>query len=234
MQSKDMEKVPRRVSDLVDLKARGFDVTVEPSFEILPVDFAHKAHQFQAYIFLCRYSGTVEDRDFSFRKCYARGCPHNLCPHVAQAVMIANRYLLRDFRRMKEAGIAVDEKMFTLDEMVVKFEGLREDQGPLMTLFDFIAMAREGTPVSAEVELEIVPAVEHFAGEKNKQTFLNADFAFTALGQTAHTHRCLGCYATADEARERSHAVGVANERLATLYREFEEAGIPCRKVFFE
>lgn len=152
MEKKDLDPTPRRITDLVELKDRSSEVTIDPTFEILPVDFFHKDHQFQAYIFLCRYSGTVDGRAFRFRKCYARGCPHNLCPQVAQAVMVANHYLLRDFRRLQQAGITVPEKVFTLDEMVVQFEDLKETQGPLMTIPDFIALAKEGNAFSLEAK----------------------------------------------------------------------------------
>jgi hypothetical protein len=55
-------------------------------------------------------------RIYAFRKCYARGCPNNLCPHVSQAVMIANRYLQRDYRRMEDAGLKVEKNLFTLED----------------------------------------------------------------------------------------------------------------------
>ena len=234
MAENNVHKPPRRVTDLVELKKSGSEVTCEPSFEVLPVDFAHRKHQFQAYVFLCRYSGSVDGQEYLFRKCYARGCPHNLCPHVAQAVMIANRYLLRDFRRLRQGGIDVPETMFTLDDMVVKFEDLKEDEGPVLTIHDYINIANEGNDVSVEITLESVPAVEHFAGEKNKQTFLNVDFAVTTLGRTGHYQRCLGCYATENEKEERPVAVAVANQRLSLLYQEFDQAGIKYDKRFFD
>jgi len=234
MDKDTLRQAPKRVTDLVNLKKQGAQVTCEPSFEVLPVDFAHRDHQFQAYIFLCRFTGEIDGQAYGFRKCYARGCPNNLCPHVAQAVMIANRYLMRDLRRLREAGIDVAEKMFTLDDMVVKFENLKQDEGPLMTIHDYINVAREGNDVSVEVVLESVPAVEHFAHEKNKQTFLNADFAVTTLGRTGHYQRCLGCYPTEKEAEERARAVVVANQRLSLLYQEFDEAGVKYRKRYFE
>ncbi len=234
MEKDTLHTPPKRVTDLVTLKKQGAQVTCEPSFEVLPVDFDHRDHPFQAYIFLCRYEGRIDGQEYHFRKCYARGCPHNLCPHVAQAVMIANRYLMRDLRRLRESGIEVADKMFTLEDMVVKFENLQEDEGPLMTIHDYINVAREGNDVSVEVSLESVPAVEHFAHEKNKQTFLNADFAVTTLGRTGHYQRCLGCYPTEQEAEERPRAVVVANQRLSLLYQEFEQAGVKCEKRFFE
>jgi hypothetical protein len=234
MAESNVHKPPRRVTDLVELKKAGSKVSCEPTFEVLPVDFAHRKHQFQAYVFLCRYSGSVDGQEYLFRKCYARGCPHNLCPHVAQAVMIANRYLLRDFRRLRQGGIDVPETMFTLDDMVVKFEDLKEDDGPVLTIHDYINIANEGNDVSVEVSLESVPAVEHFAGEKNKQTFLNVEFAVTTLGRTGHYQRCLGCYATEREKKERAVAVAVANQRLALLYQEFDKASIKYKKRFFD
>lgn len=81
---------PSRVTDLVALKQQGAEVVCRTAFEILPVDFQHRDNPFQAYIFLCRYSGEVDRMPYAFRKCYARGCPHNLCPHVSQAILIAN------------------------------------------------------------------------------------------------------------------------------------------------
>lgn len=229
-----VHKPPRRITDLVELKKSGSKVTCDPSFEVLPVDFAHREHQFQAYIFLCRYTGSVDGEAYLFRKCYARGCPHNLCPHVAQAVMIANRYLQRDLRRIRQSGINVADRMFTLDDMVVKFEDQKEDGEPLMTIHDYINVAMEGNAVAVEIFLEFVPAVEHFACEKNKQTFLNCDFAVTTLGRTGHYQRCVGCYATEREAEERPMAVVVANQRLALLYQEFDQAGMEYEKRFFE
>ncbi|MGD8367429.1 MAG: hypothetical protein PVG78_07305 [Desulfobacterales bacterium] len=224
---------PMRVTDLIRKKESGCEVSCDPSFEVVPVDFAHRDHRYQAHIFLCRYQGRIDETPYLFRKCYARGCPQNLCPHVAQAVMIANRYLQRDFNRLKKAGIEVPDKMFTLDEMVVGFEKTAEADGPLLTLPDYINIAKEGNAVSAKVTLEYLPAVEHFANEKNKQTFLNGDFAFTMLGRSGSCQRCFGCYATESEAEGKPAAVAVANKRLALLYEDFDNAGIQCEKRFF-
>jgi hypothetical protein len=117
---------------------RGQHGRCKPSFEIVPVDFAHRDNQFQGFVFLCRYKGTAEGQSYMFRKCYARGCPHNLCPHVSQAVMIANRYLLRDYQRLHEAGVAVEKKLFSLSDMVVKFEKMKADRGPFLVIQDYI------------------------------------------------------------------------------------------------
>ena len=51
---------PRRVTDLVALFGKGANVSVSTGFEILPVDFRHGDNPFQAYIFLCRYTGQVD------------------------------------------------------------------------------------------------------------------------------------------------------------------------------
>jgi hypothetical protein len=234
MQETASHEAPRRVTDLVNLKVSGAEVTCDPSFEIVPVDFAHREHRYQAYIFLCRYKGSVEGAPYGFRKCYARGCPHNLCPHVAQAVMIANRHLQRDFNRLRAAGIQLPERLFTLDEMVIKFEELKGDGGPVLTIHDYINIAREGNAVSVQATLEYLPAVEHFANEKNKQTFLNGDFTVTTLGSSGSCQRCFGCYGTEKEDEERPMAVVVANQRLALLYKEFDEVGITYEKRFFK
>jgi len=120
---------PRRITDLVNLKKQGKQVTCSPEFEIYPVDFVHRKNQFQAYVFLCRHNGMVDGQAYSFRKCYARGCPNNLCQHVSQAVMIANRHLQRDYQALGSAGVEVSEQLFTLENMMIEFENKKgEDE----------------------------------------------------------------------------------------------------------
>jgi hypothetical protein len=203
------------------------------SFEILPVDFTHRDNPFQAYIFLCRYSGEVEGKAYGFRKCYARGCPHNLCPHVSQAVMIANRYLQRDYRRLEEGGIAMEKRLFSLQDMIVKYDSVQEEYGGVMAIHDYINLAREGNAVAVAVDLEYVPAVEHFAHTKNAQTFMMADFAVECLGKTSHIERCLACYPEEKESDERQQKIRIANERLKLLYADFNQAGIRFKERFF-
>ena len=236
---------PRRITDLVALKRGGADVVVDPAFESTPVDFTQRDNPYRAHIFLCRYAVTVDGRPYSFRKCYARGCPNNLCPHVSQAVMIANRYLQRDYATLEAAGIAVDDtKLFELGEMLTKFEsgysGLEKDDqdegapGSVKTLFDYIEAAKSGTPTSAEVVLEYLPAVEHFSHYQNAQTFLYGRFHFTAGDKAGETHRCLSCFPTESEEAEKPVAVDIANQRLKGIYDTFDGAGIRCETVFFE
>ena len=224
---------PHRITDLVSLKKQGAHITLNTDFEVIPVDFLHRENPYQAFVFICYFSGTVDGKEYSFRKCYARGCPHNLCPHVSQAVMIANRYLVRDYRMLKDSGIDVEEKLFSLEDMLVKFEGYKEDHDPTLTIHDYINMAKEGTEVSVKVEPEYVPAVEHFANYENAQTFLTVNFTVSALGKEHTFQRCFACYATDNEAEEKEKQVKVANERLDELYRDFEQAKIKYEKNYF-
>jgi hypothetical protein len=53
---------------------------------------------------------------------YARGCPNNLCNHVSRAVIIANRYLQRDYHSLASGGILIGDTLFTLTDMLVKFD----------------------------------------------------------------------------------------------------------------
>ncbi len=225
---------PNRITDLVSLKQGGSNVSCRTSFEILPVDFHHRDNPFQAYIFLCRYEGKVDDRDFSFRKCYARGCPHNLCPHVSQAVMIANRYLQRDYHKLLQAGIHMEKRLFRLEEMTVKFEGYQEEHGPTLTIHDYINIANEGNDVSVSMNLEFVPGAEHFANFENQMIFLMVDFVVTCLGKTSHYERCLACYPLEKENEERPEKIGIANARLKLLYAEFDKAAIQHSKDYFK
>jgi len=227
-------KPPNRITDLVVLKEKGIEVTCNPSFEILPVDFAHRDNQFQAFIFLCRFNGSIDGHEYMFRKCYARGCPHNLCPHVSQAVMIANRYLQRDYKKLEDVGVQVEKNLFTLEDMVIKFDSIKEEQGPLLTIHDYINIAKEGNEVAVEMELEFVTGVEHFANYKNQQVFLMVNFSITTLGKTHQIERCLACYEADKEQQEKPQKIDIANERLKILYNEFDQVSIKYEKRFFE
>ena len=229
------ETRPRRISDLVEAKQTGADVQLRTSFEILRVDFHHKVSPFQAYIFLARYEGTVDGETFAFRKCYARGCPNNLCTHVSIAVQIANRYLQRDYHALTAAGIPVAETLFSLDDMVIKFERLKTDAAKGLTLHDLASLAHAGERVKLAISLEALPAVEHFARHEIAQTFLSGDFtADTAAGETYVCHRCFACYATEAAEGERPAAIKVANARLDGIYTEFEQSGIVFERCYFE
>ena len=234
MLSNTIDQLPNRITDLVALKEKGIEVTCNPSFEILPVDFAHRDNQFQAFIFLCRFNGSIDGHEYMFRKCYARGCPHNLCPHVSQAVMIANRYLQRDYKKLEDVGVQVEKKLFTLEDMVIKFDSIKEEQGPLLTIHDYINIAKEGNEVAVELELEFVTGVEHFANYQNQQVFLMVDFAVTTLDKTHHYERCLACYEAEKEQQDKSQAINIANERLKLLYEEFDLVSVKYEKRFFE
>jgi len=234
MKDRTIHYPPKRVTDVVELKRSGSDVTCSMSFEVLPVDFVHRDNQFQAYIFLCRYAVTVDGDSFMFRKCYARGCPHNLCPHVSQAVMIANRYLYRDYSKMREVGIEIADEQFKLEDMLLKYDGLQSGQEPSLTIYDYVNIAKEGSPVTVNVSTEFVSAVEHFDNMTNKQTFLTGYFDIETLGRIGHYQRCLGCYATDEEKEGKPLAIVVANQRLADLYYDFREAGITHEEHFFK
>ncbi len=225
--------VVARIDDLVAARRNGAAITCVPSFEINEVDFTHMDNEFEAILFFCRFSGTVDGQEYSFRKCYARGCPKNLCPHVSQAVMIANRYLQKDYRKLKEAGIDVETRLFSLEDMVVRFRDFKEEHGQTLTIEDYIHVAQEGNDVSMEVSVEYLPAVENFGNRKERRTFFVANFDVTTLGATHQCQRCLACYATDKEAEEKPRQLRIANDRLDRLFKEFDLAGIRFNMRFF-
>ena len=224
---------PGRIADLVGLKEKGSTVTCRTSFEILPVDFEHHENPFQAFIFLCRYTGTIDGEAYEFRKCYARGCPHNLCPHVSQAVVVANRYLQKDYHKLEKAGIDLERRLFTLEDMTVKFDGYQKEYDATLMIHDYINIAKEGNDVAVEVELEYVPGVEHLVGYDNEMIFMMAGFRIVCLGKIHRYERCLACYQAEREKEEKQHRINIANERLKILYTEFDQASITYEKNFF-
>jgi len=225
---------PISVTDLVLLQEKGSEVSVDNTFEINEVDLAHEVHPFKAFLFFSRFSGTVDGKEYEFRKCYSRGCTHNLCPHVSQAVMIANRYLQRDYRTLENAGIKVENKLFTLEKMLAQFEEKRDEFVSTLIINDYINIARGGEDVSIDVALEYLPAVENFANYKEKRVFFSANFNVTHLGKTHVCQRCFSCYAMDREKEERETAKKLANDRVAGIYKEFDQANIKYNKVLFE
>ncbi len=224
---------PRRITDIVEAKAAGAALQVGIDFEVRPVDFHHGRHPFKAYIFLARYHGAIDGAPFEFRKCYARGCPNNLCTHVSQAVLIANRYLQRDYLRLRSAGIELDDVLFTLDAMIVKFDQLEASDQTPVTIPELVDMARAGNKIAVDLVLDYLPAVEHFANQQMAQTFLSGEFTARAADTTYIAHRCFACFPTDRSTEEKPLAIKVANARLALIFQTFEHAGIPHRPDFF-
>jgi hypothetical protein len=233
MEALSITQSPRRITDLIDAKRGGCDVRLAIRFEIIPAEFHHRTHPFQAFIFLARYTGSIDGKGFEFRKCYARGCPNNLCTHVSQAVKIANRYLQRDYNTLESNGIDVAKSLFSLDDMVIKFEALKEEGPPQLSLPELISIAKSGKIITVHVSLELLPAVEHFSGIKNAQTFLSGVFRALAEDEIYQCHRCFACFPTEKEDEEREQAIKVANARLALVYDDFQNSGIICQPEFF-
>jgi hypothetical protein len=233
MSQMPVHTAPIRITDLVEFKSRGAAVTCSPALDIFPVDFSHRIHPFKAVVFLGRFSGTADGQQYAFRKCYARGCTHDLCPRVSQAVMIANRFLQRDYHRLEQSGIGIEPKLFTLEGSLVRLAALKEDPRKAMIMDDYIRMAQAGNLISVDVVLEYVPAIEHFEYHQNHQTFLMAEFTVTAQGETSACQRCLGCYRTENEPEERPRQIDVANDRLSLIYKEFDQSSIGYDKRLF-
>jgi hypothetical protein len=234
METAPIVSAPRRITDIIQAKAAGAALHLEVGFEVRPVDFHHGNHPFKAYIFLARYHGSIRKAPFEFRKCYARGCPSNLCTHVSQAVLIANRYLQRDYQRLRSAGIVLDEVLFTLDAMVVKFDQLEDAGQTAVTIPELVDMARAGNQIAVDLVLDYLPAVEHFANQQKAQTFLSGEFTARTAGTAHKAHRCFACYPTDRSAEEKPLAIKVANARLALIFQEFERVGITHRRNFFQ
>jgi hypothetical protein len=234
MKTKSTLPSPHRITDLINEKKKGQAVTCNPTFEILPVDFLHRKNPYKAYIFLCLFNGKIGEWDYSFRKCYARGCPQNQCVHVSRAIMIANRYLQRDYSRLVKAGIKVEQRLFTLEDMLLKFDSYEQDHDTTLTLEDCLRLAKDGEKVNLYVDLQYVPAVEHFSNYENSQTFLTADFTVDTVHRHVTFHRCLSCYQTDKEQEEKAVGIEVANARLKVLYRKLAKNKVNYTAGFFQ
>lgn len=225
---------PIRIADLVAHKQQGKEVTCQTEFRIHQVEFRHRDAPYDAYLFFCYFSGQIEGADYTFRKCYAKGCPQNLCPNVSQAVMIANRYLQRDIHTLQGAGIQVSEQLFSLPEMMVGFDDAAQAHTPEESIEHFMELAAGGEKISVQVEPEFVPAHENFEGEIEPQVFLVANLSISHQGKTSEAQRCFSCYAAEDEDEKKPLAVLVARQRMSDLYKEFDQAGVDYQPRFFD
>jgi len=225
---------PISIVDLVLLKQKGATVTVKNTFEINEVNLVHEENPFRAFLFFSLFSGAIDGEPYEFRKCYSRGCVHNLCPHVSQAVMVANRYLKRDYKALEKSGITLEENLFTLENMLAQFEENRDDYVATLILEDYIHIAKNGDKIDIEISLENFPAVENFANYSEKRMFFAANFHINYLGKTHTCHRCFSCFAMGREGLEAQTARELANRRLVSVYGEFDKAGIVYNRILFK
>ena len=225
---------PISIVDLVLLKQKGATVTVKNTFEINEVNLVHEENPFRAFLFFSLFSGAIDGEPYEFRKCYSRGCVHNLCPHVSQAVMVANRYLKRDYKALEKSGITLEENLFTLENMLAQFEENRDDYVATLILEDYIHIAKNGDKIDIEISLENFPAVENFANYSEKRMFFAANFHINYLGKTHTCHRCFSCFAMGREGLEAQTARELANRRLVSVYREFDKVGIGYNRMLFK
>ncbi len=224
---------PISVTDLALLREKGATLTVENTFEINEIDLLHEENPFRAFLFFSLFSGTVDSEPYEFRKCYSRGCTHNLCPHVSQAVMIANRYLKRDYNTLEKAGISLEERFFVLEDMLVKFEKKRDEFVATLILEDYVNLAKGDEKIDIEVILERFPAVENFANYNEKRMYFAVSFNVNYLGETHVCQRCFSCYAMEQEKKDVKTARELANRRLSSVYKDFDKAGIHYNKLYF-
>ncbi|RLC00627.1 MAG: hypothetical protein DRH90_18040 [Deltaproteobacteria bacterium] len=224
---------PNRISDLVSLKQNGLSVTCQTYFEIVPLEIDDSGNSVRAFIFLCRYGGTIDGKAYGFRKCYARACSDQHCANMYQAVMTAKPYAYADYDKLERAGIVLEKRRMTLEEIVKKFEGMQETYGPTQIIHDYIDMARQGHGVKIDPVLNIMSAQEYIDNYKIQRIFLMVVFGITCQGNTHQHERCFACYSKDQEAIEKKEKVTIANERLKILYNEFDNASIKCEKQFF-
>lgn len=116
---------------------------------------------------------------------------------------------------------------------MVKFENLNTTHQTIMTIPELVGLAQAGRKISVDLALSYLPAVEHFANQKNAQTYLSGELTAKADAKTYRCHRCFACYPTDQNGEARSRAISVANARLELMFGEFERAGIAHRKQYF-
>jgi hypothetical protein len=152
---------------------------------------------------------------------------------VSQAVNIANRYLQRDYHALRSGGLEVTEILFSLDDMIVKFETLKEEGPAHLSILELTDMAKSGKSITVDITLELIPAVEHFSHTDKPRTYLSGEFTAKTADKTYHCHRCFACFDTGQDDEGKETAIRVANARLALIYSEFKESGILHRTTYF-
>ncbi|MDX2513045.1 MAG: hypothetical protein QNK25_13440 [Desulfobacterales bacterium] len=224
---------PKRISDLVYLNQKGFAVTCQTYFEIVRLDVDNSENSSKAFIFLCRYGGTVNGETYGFRKCYARSCSDHQCSNIYQAVMTAKSYANADYDKLGQAGIVLEKRRMTLEEIVRKFERMQEQYGPTQIIHDYIDWAHQGLDIRIDSVLNFISAQEHIADYTVQMIFLMVTFSVSSQGKTYQHERCFACYPKEKEGLEKQEKMDIANERLKVLYDEFDQALITYEGHFF-
>lgn len=222
-----------RIRDLVRCRQNGTAVTGQSYFDVIPMDVVDGQRSFYALMFLCHYSGLVGEREFSFRKCYARGCPQNGCPRVSVALRTANDHYRMDCLRLEQAGIFLHRRGLTLEKIAAKME--RPENEPLhVELLDNVRrLAASEGKLYVEPSLDFVRAVEHHDTYAVATVFLVATLKIGRGNRSCRRERCLACYCLNKEGQEKQEKIFIANERLKSLYREFKEAAIDFEEKYF-
>ena len=65
--------------------------------------------------------------------------------------MIANRYFTRDYRTLEKVGIALEENLFTLENMLAQFEEKKDEVVATLILEDYIHIAKDGDKINIEI-----------------------------------------------------------------------------------
>ena len=224
---------PNRISELVSSKQKGSPVTCQTNFEIVPLDVENEGKSFKAFIFLCHYRGTVGGEAYGFRKCYARACSDNQCDNIYQAVMTARTYAVADYNALEQAGIVLEKRRMTLEEIVEKFEGMQDEYGPTQVIQDYVDIARAGNDIEIEHRLNFISAQEYIVDYRVQMVFLMVTFQITCYGKIHQHERCYACYPKDQEALEKQDKIDIANARLKILYNKFDQVSIKHEKLFY-
>jgi len=148
--------------------------------------------------------------------------------------MTAKPYAYADYDRLQQAGIALEKRHMTLEEIVKKFDGMLETYEPTPIIHDYIDMARQDHDIRIDPVLKLISVQEHFAVFNIQTVFLMVTFTVSRQdGKTPRHERCFACYPKGREAYEKKKKTDIANERLKILYDEIEQASITYQKRFF-
>jgi hypothetical protein len=178
------------------------------------------------------YSGTIEDKPFTFRKDYsfADDAPED----ALECLLIANNRLQVDYERLKEVGIEIDAEFFNFQNCSIGLPGDVSLARQAYRLEDFIQLARAGIPVSVDVSLKRPVIVVDQGGVKKKGFGYIATFDFTVRTSKTSVEKLygLGSY---DDAKgdETPDIVEVANRRLDRDSERLRSAGMRVDKLSF-
>lgn len=216
---------------LIDAAASGKKVEIEGKPDRKVVQIEREGRHVDSVILSMAYSGTVDGKPFAFKKDYSFA--DDDAQYALDCLLSANNRLQVDYDRLKEAGIAIEQELFTFQNSFIGLKGDASVKTPALRLQNFIHFAQTGIPVAVEVTLKRPSIVVKQDGGERKGFGLVASFVFATGFEKTTIEKIYATGSYDDPKKYQEELKGVANRRLERDCERLRRAGIQVAPMAF-